>query len=98
PMRGQLASLVIFSKSARNRVSGPQLMAGWESRINRKRVVPERWQPTTKIGGPDMAGDPRAEGVGAAEGSGLVMACGSLRRSAVGRATQGTGIGPGAEG
>ena len=32
------------------RVSGPQLIRGWESSIRRSIVVPERWQPTTKIG------------------------------------------------
>ena len=31
-------------------------MCGWESRISLNSVVPERWQPTTKIGGPDIAG------------------------------------------
>jgi hypothetical protein len=31
-------------------VSGPQPILGWESRISRSSVVPERWQPTTKIG------------------------------------------------
>src|SRR6266545_608719 len=39
------------SRSARKRVSGPQLMFGCESRIRRISVVPERWHPTTKIGG-----------------------------------------------
>ena len=39
-------------------------MCGWESRMSRNSVVPERWQPTTKIGGPDISGAVTGLGAG----------------------------------
>src|SRR5215218_9168425 len=72
-MCGHAGGLVIRAKSARKRVSGPQLILGWESSSRRSSVVPDRWQPTMKIGWVTGRCDPAGTmGAGSCLGSGIV--------------------------